>query len=69
MATDNTAPANFEPDGSLADAALMMPDLDGDMDDPSPSNTRTEIIDPREAANRRVEVRVITPLLRTADRG
>lgn len=53
MATDNTAPANFEPDGSLADAALMMPDLDGDMDDPSPSNTRTEIIDPREAANRR----------------
>ena len=49
----NAAPENFQPDGSLADAAMMMPDFDGDMDDPSPSNTRTEIIEPREAANRR----------------
>lgn len=53
MPTDNTQPANFEPDGSLADAAMMMPDIDSDMDDPSPGQTRTEIIDPREAANRR----------------
>lgn len=54
MATEsNAAPENFQPDGSLADAAMMMPDFDGDMDDPSPGNTRTEIIDPREAANRR----------------
>lgn len=54
MANDtNAAPENFQPDGSLADAAMMMPDFDGDMDDPSPGNTRTEIIDPREAANRR----------------
>lgn len=53
MATDNTTPQDFQPDGSLADAAMMMPDFDGDMDDPSPGNTRTEIIDPREANNRR----------------
>jgi hypothetical protein len=58
MSTDTTA--NFENDGSLAHAALEMPDIDG-LDDPSPGNTRTEIIDPREAANRRATSPVEQP--------
>lgn len=50
MANEQAAP--IENDGSLIDAAAMMPDFDG-LDDPSPGNTTTEIIDPREAGNRR----------------
>jgi len=48
---NETPNADFVNDGSLMHAAMEMPDLPG-LDDPNPTQT-TEIIDPREANNRR----------------
>lgn len=59
----------LENDGSEMMAALLMPDLDGDLSDPSPQKTVTELIDPREANRRRQPVAEdnVTPLRRPGD--